>query len=221
MDQWSSDGSESNCGSGMSQKEVLHKYTQQLKKFMPEAAAPDIARWISDLKVQFVVSRPRRTKLGDYRVSGDGKNHRISVNGDLNPYSFLVTTIHEFAHMGCFLKHGHKVAPHGSEWKGIYTDLMHTFLGRDIFPTKLENSIRLHIARPKASSCSCPVLSKALVEYDENPATFLSDLKINDVFRFNDYEYRYLEKRRTRCLCLRIADRRRFLISVRANVETV
>lgn len=195
------------------------QYAELLAPFLPDDTSDVIARWIVELRVSFVVTKPRKTKLGDFRVSANGKNHRISVNGDLNPYAFLVTTIHEFAHLGCFLKHRNAVPPHGDEWKAIFSDLLHTFIDRGVFPEDLSRAIRTHLKRPKASSCSCPVLSRALAKYDESPTTFLGDLEPGDVFVFNDVEYEYVEKRRTRCLCRNIADGRDYLISIHAPID--
>jgi SprT protein len=66
-----------------------------LEKYLPPDAAPLIGRWIDYFKCEFKISRNRGTKFGDYRAPFDGKGHRISVNFDLNPYAFLVTTVHE------------------------------------------------------------------------------------------------------------------------------
>ena len=40
-------------------------------------------------------------------------NHRISVNGNLNKYSFLITLIHELAHLLTFTQYKNRVDPHG------------------------------------------------------------------------------------------------------------
>ena len=46
------------------------------------------------------------------------------MNGDLNPYSFLITTLHEFAHLHTFQQHGNRVNPHGDEWKTNFRKLL-------------------------------------------------------------------------------------------------
>lgn len=197
---------------------MIDRYAEQLAPFLPPNTAEDVARWIVELRVSFVVAKPRRTKLGDFRVERDGKNPRISVNGDLNPYAFLVTTIHEFAHLGCFLKHRGKVAPHGAEWKEIYVDMLEPFVRRGVFPNDLARALTAHMRNPKASSCSCPVLSRALAQYDERPGTFLGDLSPGEVFFFGTHAYEFVRKRRTRCLCQRVSDGKSYLISGDAQV---
>ena len=199
--------------------ETQLKYARRLAPFLPEGTADVIARWVVELRVSFVVTKPRKSKFGDFRVNLNGKNPRISVNGDLNPYAFLVTTVHEFAHLGCFLKHRDTVAPHGKEWKKIFADLIRVFLERKVFPEDLSRAINAHLRSPTASSCSCPILTRALAKYDAQPSTFLGDLEAGDVFYFHGAKYEYLEKRRTRCLCRNLDLDRDYLISIHAPIE--
>lgn len=203
----------------MNRQLQVQRFAERLSSRMPENTSHTIAGWIVDLKVEFVISRPRKSKLGDFRPPHDNKPARISVNADLNPYNFLITTVHEFAHLGCYLKHGQSVSPHGAEWKKIYVDLLKPFLAKAVFPDNLAAAVRTHISRPVASSCSCPVLSKALVRFDTNPGQLLDELRPGQVFTFRDKHYRVIEKRRTRFLCQHIVDGRKFLISGRAKVE--
>jgi SprT protein len=44
----------------------------------------------------------RSSKLGDYRPPQRGLPHRISVNHNLNQHEFLITLIHEMAHLLCW-----------------------------------------------------------------------------------------------------------------------
>lgn len=204
----------------MSREAAIAHWTKRLTPKMPAEAAPLIARWIVDLKVHFVISKPRKTKLGDFMAAHKGKPARISVNSDLNPYNFLITSIHEFAHLGCYLKHANKVNPHGNEWKKIYTDMLKPFVSKSIFPEELIPVLVYHVSNPLASSCTCPRLSRALAQYDHNPGIFLSDMNPKAVFTFHDIAYLKLEKRRTRYVCQRLSDGKKFLISGRALVET-
>src|SRR6056297_2023482 len=164
----------------------VDRFAERLNSSVPANTAIIIAGWIVDLKVEFVISRPRKSKLGDFRPPHQKKPARISVNSDLNPYNFLITTVHEFAHLGCYLKHGQTVAPHGAEWKKIYVDLLRPFLAKGIFPESLAKAVSTHITRPVASSCSCPALSKALVRFDKNPGRLLDELQPGEVFTFRN-----------------------------------
>jgi hypothetical protein len=202
----------------MNGAESLQHWERKLYQKLPEGTAPLIAKWIVELRVSFKISRPRDSKLGDFRASLNGKAHQITVNSNLNPYAFLITTVHEFAHLGCFLKYKNRVAPHGPEWKSIYVSMLRRFQHQNIFPPDLEAALERHIRKPKASSCSCPDLSRALARYDHQPGTLLFDLSSDHSFVFRSEDYRLIEKRRTRALCERLSDGKRYLISGRAIV---
>ena len=72
---------------------------QQLSLYLPEGAFEEVAAYLTEYKVHLTVTRERRTVLGDYRNSHANKNHRISVNGNLNKYSFIITLLHELGHL--------------------------------------------------------------------------------------------------------------------------
>lgn len=192
---------------------------QALDDYLPKGTAPTIAGWIVDEGVQFVIARPRQSKLGDFRAGTRYSPSRISVNGDLNPFAFLITTVHEFAHLQCHKLHGRKAAPHGREWKSLYVNMLQPFIARDTFPENIHKALLHHIASPSASSCSCPVLNKAIALYDDSQATFLGDLSIGSNFLFRNEAYQSIEKRRTRYLCARLRDGKKYLISGRATVD--
>jgi hypothetical protein len=197
---------------------AISNFEEKLAPHLPEGTATVIAAWIVKLNVRFVISKPRQTKLGDFRPGHNGKAPRISVNGDLHPYSFLITTIHEFAHLGCYLKYHNKVPAHGKEWKKLYVDMLKPFVDRNIFPEDLTKALYKHMSKPKASSTSCSSLNAALEKYEDKPGELLANLKPNDHFEFRGEIYRYVLLRRTRILCERISDKRHYLISSRARV---
>src|SRR6186713_684964 len=105
-----------------------------LAAFLPDNTFDKVVDYLHHYKVHLTVSRERKTVLGDYRNAVHGKNHRISVNGNLNKYSFLITLLHELAHLLTHEKYGHRVASHGKEWKGIYSQLLAAFVNHNIFP---------------------------------------------------------------------------------------
>ena len=85
-----------------------------LKKYLPKEFVVYVSDLIIHSNVKFKIVAPRSTKLGDFRASSknDGKP-QITINGDLNPYSFLITTLHELAHLKTFHSYGAGVNPHG------------------------------------------------------------------------------------------------------------
>jgi len=203
----------------MTQSQAKDKWTEVLRHHLPPRCAPLIAHWIVALNVQFKISKPRESKLGDFRPGYQGKRNQITINADLNPYAFLTTTVHEFAHLGCHLKHGNSVAPHGIEWKSIYADMLKPFAENDVYPPDIKAAVFKYLKNPKASSCSCPNLSRAMALYDTDPGVLLTDLGLELPFEFRSVGYIAEEKRRTRYLCIRIDDGKKYLISGRAKVQ--
>ena len=138
-----------------------------LKDYIPEEATHIIAQWITDSGCQFKISKSRSSKFGDYRPPHQGKGHRISVNHDLNPYAFLITTVHEFAHLKTWNEHKHLVKPHGSTWKRNFKELMEVFFELAIFPPDIKEAVQVYLRNPKASSCTDVHLFRTLKKYDQ------------------------------------------------------
>ena len=105
---------------------------QKLQDYLPENSSDDVLYYLNLYKVQLTITRQRQTVLGDYRHAHKEKSHRISVNGNLNKYSFLITLLHELAHLFTFDKYGNKVQPHGVEWKQEFGNILSKFLIKKI-----------------------------------------------------------------------------------------
>jgi SprT protein len=159
-----------------------------LKSYLPEGTYLPVLQYLHHYKVHLTVTKARKSILGDYRHSTHHHNHRISVNGNLNPYSFLITLLHELAHMLTFDEHGNKVAAHGTEWKRKYSMVLQQFIEHKIFPPDIENEIRLSLSNPAASSCAEDGLLRVLRKYDSKQSHFklLEELPLNTVFKIND-----------------------------------
>lgn len=198
--------------------------TEVLKQYLPENAAPVIAKWIDYFQCEFKVSRNRGTKFGDYRSPFDGKGHRISVNFDLNSYAFLVTTVHEFAHLYTFNQHQHKAKPHGIEWKSNFKRMMKPFFELEIFPADIKQVISNYLDNPAASSCSDLTLFRALKKYDVKEASVVLVEKIpaNALFKWKDGRvFRREERLRKRYRCVEVSTNRVYLFNPVAEVELV
>ncbi|MVN19956.1 SprT-like domain-containing protein [Mucilaginibacter arboris] len=198
--------------------------TEILKQYLPDAAAPVIAKWIDYFQCEFKVSRNRGTKFGDYRSPFDGKGHRISVNYNLNAYAFLVTTVHEFAHLYTWDQHQHKAKPHGTEWKSNFKRMMKPFFDLEIFPPDIKRAISNYLDNPAASSCSDLTLFRALKNYDVKEALVISVEKIpaNGLFKWKDGRvFRREELLRKRYRCVEVSTNRVYLFNPVAEVELV
>ncbi len=177
-----------------------------LSQYMPLAAAPIIAKWIDYFQCEFKISKGRATKLGDYRHPYKASGHKISVNNNLNAYAFLVTTVHEFAHLLTWNDHKNKVKPHGNEWKHNFKRMMVPFLEKEIFPEDVKKAIVNYLNNPSAASCTDLKLSRALKKYDVlADVSRLEELPLHAIFSIKDgRQFKKGEKlrKRYRCQCL-------------------
>ena len=87
----------------------------QLQDYLPPGTYEAVLDYLRQFRVHLTVARERKSILGDYRHRTHQDNHRISVNGNLNPYSFLITLLHELAHLLTFEQFGNNVLSHGKE----------------------------------------------------------------------------------------------------------
>ena len=198
------------------------RFISVLARYFPEKTTSYCVKLWEEKPFDIIVTKKRSTKLGDYSFSTKNKRHKITINGDLNPYSFLVTYIHEVAHYRTYLEYGFKVKPHGSEWKDLFSRLMHPLLNESIFPAQMLPALQNYFSNPKASSCSDLALLKALRLQDKKEEDlFLSEIPIGSTFLLKDRAFMKEEKRRTRSLCREIASGKKYYISEGAFVELV
>lgn len=199
--------------------------TVLLANYLPPPAAPVIARWIDYFGCEFKISRNRSSKYGDYRHPFGSAGHRISVNYDLNPYAFLVTTVHEFAHLLTWNEHKNKVKPHGAEWKANFRRMMKPFFEKEVFPADVRTAIIRYLDNPAASSCTDINLFRALKGYDtrsDTAAVTIERLPPNSLFKVkNDRIFRKETKVRKRYRCTEIKTGRVYLFNPLAEVRLV
>jgi SprT protein len=192
----------------------------KLNPFLPEGTTLEIAELIFQYKVRFKITKPRKSKMGDYRAPHNGIGHRISINGNLNPFAFYITTLHEFAHLIAFNKFGYKILPHGTEWQNEFALLLSNSLSNGVFPNDISSALNSTLKRPAASSCSDHHLVRVLKKYDGNNYLLLEEVPANSKFILNSGRiFVKGEKLRTRYRCIEISSNRVFLISAIAEVD--
>lgn len=199
------------------------KFKQILSKYLPDDFVPYISELIIQSDVKFKIVAPRRTKLGDFKAKGDKSNKsQITINRDLNPYAFLITTLHELAHLHTFNKYKYTVRPHGIEWKKEFSILLNPILIHDALPNELKITLEKSIHNLKASSCSDIHLSRVLKKYDISKRTLtLEELNENTRFTINKKTYLKGKLRRTRYLCKEISSGKSYLIHALAEVNKI
>ncbi len=165
------------------------------------------------------IKNPRRSKLGDYRYVPSTGRHYISVNNDLNPYAFLITYLHEVAHLLTFRTHGRRVKPHGMQWKRCFRDITYPVMTPSVFPGELLERLTRYLRNPAASSCADPALMEALRAYDADSLPMLKELAEGEVFRLHTRSFRKGKLKRTRYVCQEVRSGKSYLISGHAMVS--
>jgi hypothetical protein len=189
---------------------------QQLRTYLPEGSFEDVSHYLLHYKVHLTITRERKSVLGDYRNSLADKNHRISVNGNLNPYAFLITLLHELAHLFTYERFGHRVQAHGQEWKNEYSKILAQFLLKKIFPPDIYKALLKTLQNPAASSCADTTLLRVLHQYDEKKegAVLIENLPDGSKFKIKGgREFQKMEKVRKRIKCLETGTGKMYLFS--------
>ncbi len=194
-----------------------------LREYLPDKSVRQVMKWIVQKKVHLKITRDRSSKLGDYRPPINYSNHRISINHNLNQYSFLITFVHEMAHLNVWESHKNRVAPHGIEWKTEYRKLMKVILKNNIFPTDIHEVLLQSIINSKASSTSDIKLSRLLKKYDDNSfGVDLENLPEKALFQIeNGNKFIKGEKRRIRYICKNVNNNKMYLFHPLTSVVEV
>jgi SprT protein len=209
------------------------KALRLLEKHLPPASLDQASRAVAGEEVVLKISPGRATKSGDFRPGHEGKSDRISVNKTLNPSAFLVTLLHELAHVrvhrrftpsrSIFRRPKKKYQPHGTEWKDEFRVLMEPYLTLEVFPAEVLEALRRHMQNPRASTFSDLRLSRVLGGHEEDPGGLsLESLPQGTVFEIpSGRRFVKQEKKRKRFLCLCLDNKRNYLFSPLAKVKII
>ncbi len=191
-----------------------------LLKYIPRASVQPVFELVKAYNIHLKIVNERVTRHGDYRKMPNGQ-HQVTINSNLNPYRFLLTLIHEIAHLVAFTQYGKRIKPHGKEWKQTFRELMLPFLRPEVFPVKLLPFLALHFKNPRASSDTDSKLSLALKEYDPpNDKNYIFEIPNGGTFRlYNGKIFIRGKKRVKRFECREIATGRIYLFNPNAEVE--
>jgi SprT protein len=195
---------------------------QALAEYLPPDAFLPVAAYLQQYKVHLTIKRERKSILGDYRNAHSNRNHRISVNGNLNVWSFLVTLLHELAHLLTFEKFGNRVQSHGREWKTLFGQLLSQFINNKVFPADIEKELLATLHNPGASSCAEESLMRVLRKYDSKKEgqLLVEQIPPNGLFKMKDGRiFKKGEKLRKRYRCEEVGTRKVYLFSPVFEVE--
>lgn len=196
----------------------------QLQSYLPPGTYEPVLAYLRQYKVHLTVARERKSILGDYRHRTHHDNHRISVNGNLNQWSFLITLLHELAHLLTFERFGNQVSAHGREWKMVYGQLLDQFIRHKIFPPDIEKELMASLQNPAATTCAEDGLLRILRRYDDKEShhRLVEEISLNGMFRTSDGRiFQRKEKLRKRFKCVEVKTGKAYLFSPVYEVETI
>jgi SprT protein len=199
-----------------------------LHRHLPDSTAGYVAELLDAREIAVRISRPRRTKLGDHRPPGRGsRQHRISVNADLNPYAFLTTLLHEIAHADVWeacRSRWRRPRPHGREWKSAFGRLLEPVVDASWVPGDVAEALAVSMRNPTATSCTDRGLVLALARYDVGPTTRMrvEDLSSGQTFRVGSGQvFRLGARLRTRYRCIDVSTGAEYRVHGLACAEPV
>ena len=194
--------------------------SKTLGKYIPQASVASVFQLITTHNIHLKIVSERVTRHGDYRKMPNGQ-HQITVNSNLNSFRFLITLIHEIAHLIAFKKYGRAIKPHGIEWKRTFQQLMLPYLRPEIFPKKILPFLAIHFKNPKASSDTDINLSLALKEYDApNNKNYIFEIPLGSSFKlYNGKIFKRGPRRVKRFECIEISSGKVYLFNPNAEVE--
>ncbi len=196
---------------------IIHNY-------LPENSIDLVEKLLNEYPFFLIIKNNRKTKHGDFRLLKNG-NYQITINNDMNSYRFLITLIHEIAHLKTHLENKHKIRqikPHGIEWKINFQQLMIPFLKPEIFPDNVLRVLANYLRNPKASTDSDLRLSLVLKGEDApNNKSYIFEIKLHQKFKYNNRIFIKGNKRRTRYECTEVSTKKNYLFHQNAEVLVI
>lgn len=191
-----------------------------LQNYIPEQAIPYVLNLLKHDNLVVKIKKERKTRHGDYRKLPNNK-HQITINANLNSYRFLITLIHEIAHLEAFSKYGRLIKPHGKEWKQTFQHLMLPVLNPEVFPKQLLPLLANHFKNPKASSDTDTQLALALKLFDApNDLTFVFEIQNGQKFKMHNARvFQMKGKRVKRYEAVEVKSGKLYLFNPNAEVE--
>ena len=187
-------------------------------RYVPEKSIKILKSWINELEVNIKITNARKTKLGDFRFSNGSS--LITINNNLNKYSFLITLTHELAHAFIFREFKNNVQPHGDKWKHKFRSMLLCFLSTDYFPEDILKELSRYIINPRASTYSDYKLTLALKKYDKSCSKYILDVKEGDTFQlFNGRLFVKGKLQRRRFKCIELKTNKIYLFHPYAEVQ--
>lgn len=198
---------------------------QTLANFLPHQSFEHVVKYLHHYKVHLTVTKKRKTVLGNYRHAGFNRNHQITVNGNLNKYEFLITLLHELAHLLAFEQFGNRIESHGKQWKNMYSQLLVDFVALKIFPDDITMALQKSIINPSATANGETELLAVLRKYNTTVKagyTTVEQLPMGNLFETDKARvFKKGNKRRKRYVCIELKTGMIYLFNPLAEVKII
>ncbi len=197
----------------------MTKY-KAIHTYIPKEAIKLVENLLETYPFYLKIKNNRKTKHGDFRILKNGQM-QITINNDMNVYRFLITFVHEVAHLVTYKKNK-KVKPHGIEWKINFQHLMLPFLKPEIFPREILSILANYLRNPRASTDTDVKLSLALKQYDKKSnKNYIFEIPLKSEFTYNNRTFIKGNKRRIRYKCTEKATKKEYLFHPNAEVDLI
>lgn len=211
---------------------IREEHLDILRRYFPEPSIEMVSSMFPRYGIHLEITRTRLTRHGDFRYEPSSGKYHITVNGSLSPYSFLLTFIHEVAHLVVHKEYKKAVKPHGSEWKATFRCLMLSLPLEDIYPSDILPHLLDYLKNPLATSDRHNGLHRALNSYDshgrkinntkeDNDLCTIEELQAGDKFIFRERLYTLGTKRRRLYLCTLVENSNQYLFSPLSQVKKI
>jgi N-glycosylase/DNA lyase len=208
-----------------SEQMVIHgedAFRKNLVRYIGEAAAHFIDENTKGLTFHLKVTKERATKYGDYSTPINNKKQQITVNGNLDQFSFLLTLLHELAHLRVYEKHSYRIKPHGEQWKNEFANYLRLAIEHHLFPEEIAKPIRkYYISKLSFTHNSrVHVLNSILNFLKKEIPMRLQDIPLNSkAILSNGMMITKIEQKRTRCICKDHSNNK--LYSIHKSIEVL
>jgi len=192
-----------------------------LQKYVPPASWDYISELLSVENIHIRITRPAKTKLGSFSARRHTQYKAININGDLNQWAFLITFLHEFAHLKTWQNHANKVKGHGIEWKNYYRQLIQPLQDKNLLPADISHALHAFFNGKKTNDSTDHALVKILQKYNPHISgkIYVEEIPVGVTFTYgNNQKFVMVEKLRTRFKCKEIKTGKIFIFSPLAEV---
>jgi len=194
--------------------------TELFTCYVPPAAVAYCRRLWEDWSFALRVTRPRRTRLGTHQFDPT-TGHLVTVNADLGPEAFLITYLHEVAHVVTVRQSRRRPQPHGAAWKRAFRALLEPVLTEAVFSPAVLQPLRAYALNPTAATSSYPPLAGALQSLEAPPddTTTVAQVPEGEAFVLHRRTFVRGPLRRTRALCTEAGTGRKYTVPGHTRVQ--